>query len=252
MNDISDLQDKLGVEFRLRGFIKAEQFNEEQAAAMYRAGFRWILSGFESGDPRILENIQKNATRQDNEKVIELARKYNMKAKALMSLGHNGESPETAENTKNWLLKTQPDDFDMTVITSMPGAPIYDDAVRLTKDVYVHESKVHGDKLYQRELDFTKEADFYKGIPGEYVSYVWTDHLSAEELVKTRDQIESEVRSKLNIPFNPSNEAVKYEHSMGQGNVLPDWILRSSENFKEPKIEIPEVKVDKRKLSVIV
>ncbi len=34
MNAITDLQDKLGVEFQLRGFVKAELFTETQAAAM--------------------------------------------------------------------------------------------------------------------------------------------------------------------------------------------------------------------------
>ena len=59
MNAITDLQEELGVEFRLRGFVKAQLLTEEQALDMYRAGFRWILSGFESGPPRILENINK-------------------------------------------------------------------------------------------------------------------------------------------------------------------------------------------------
>src|SRR5262249_563757 len=59
MDSISDLQERLGVEFRLRGFVKAELFTETQARAMYRAGFRWLLCGFEAGHPRILANIQK-------------------------------------------------------------------------------------------------------------------------------------------------------------------------------------------------
>ena len=55
MNEIKNLQKRYKTEFRLRGFIKAELFNEEQAAAMYDAGFRWLLTGFESGDERILK-----------------------------------------------------------------------------------------------------------------------------------------------------------------------------------------------------
>ena len=39
MNMIADYQEKNDVEFRLRGFVKAELFNEEQARAMRMAGF---------------------------------------------------------------------------------------------------------------------------------------------------------------------------------------------------------------------
>ena len=57
MNEITKLQNCLGVDFRLRGFVKAELFNDEQARAMYKAGFRWLLTGFESGDEKILKTI---------------------------------------------------------------------------------------------------------------------------------------------------------------------------------------------------
>ena len=102
--EIIDYQEKNGVEFHLRGFVKAELFNDEQARAMRRAGFRWLLTGFESGDDRILTNIRKNATRDDNTRCIETAKKNGLKVKALMSVGHAGESHESIENTKKWLL----------------------------------------------------------------------------------------------------------------------------------------------------
>ena len=48
MNGLSDLQARLGADFRLRGFVKSELFTQEQAEAMFRAGFRWLLCGFEA------------------------------------------------------------------------------------------------------------------------------------------------------------------------------------------------------------
>ncbi len=232
MDSLSDLQDKLGVEFRLRGFIKSELFTDEQARAMYRAGFRWLLCGFESGDVRILQNIQKEATIEDNTRVIEIAQKYNLKTKALMSLGHPGESPETIENTKKWLIQIKPEEFDCTVVTPYPGSPYYDLAVR-RDDYYVYKQPKTGDALYQKPLDYTKDFGYYKGIPGSYISYVWTDFISAGELAKQRDILEDEVRSVLNIPFNPAGIMKTYEHSMGQGNVIPDWILRSTKGVSQ-------------------
>lgn len=243
MQSIANLSEKHGVDWKLRGFTKAELFTKEQAKAMYNAGFRWILTGFESGDPRILKNIDKIATRDDNTRCVEIAKEAGLKVKALMSMGHAGETPESIENTKNWLLKVEPDDFDCTVITTYPGSPYFDDAILNEESgIYEYTMKKTGDKLYQQELDYTKDADYYKGVPGEYKSFVWTDAMSSEDLAKARDYLEAEVRSKLEIPFNPANPTRKYEHSMGQGN-MPDWILRTTEGKKDFK--------QKRKLKVI-
>jgi radical SAM superfamily enzyme YgiQ (UPF0313 family) len=228
MNRIADTQEKLGVEWRLRGFVKAELFNEAQAKAMYRAGFRWLLVGFESGSPRILENINKKATREDNTRCIEIAHRYGLKVKALMSVGHPGESYETTQETLDWLLTTKPEDFDVTIITPYPGSPYYDDAVPSTDGKVWTFACKNGDRLHQYDLDYTQVADYYKGDPNDgYVAHIFTDHLSPEELVAERDRIERTVRKELNIPFNPSAAATLYEHSMGQSR-LPPNILRTS------------------------
>ena len=238
MNKLCDLQDKHGVDFMLRGFVKAELFNDEQADAMYRAGFRWLLTGFESGDPTILSNIKKIATRDDNTRCVNIAKRHNLKVKALMSIGHAGESLESVENTKNWILESEPEDFDCTIITTYPGSPYFDDAIK-ENDYYVYTDKKSGDKLYQASLNYLIDQDYYKGDPdGGYTSFVWTDHLSAAGLVDARDKLEKEVRSKLNIPFNPARPGLTYEHSMGMGAGgqsivdIPDHILRISEGNK--------------------
>lgn len=241
MNEIAKLQQRLGVEFMLRGFVKSQLFTDQQAEAMYRAGFRWILTGFESGSPRILKNINKKATQEENTRCVEIAKRNGLKVKALMSIGHPGESEETVMDTQNWLLKTHPEDFDVTIITTYPGTPYYDDALKLRNgngpdNVWVYTYEPTGDKLYAYEVDFTQVADYYKGRPeGGYKSYVYTDYLSADELVHLRDKVEREVRQALNIPFNPSSASVRYEHSMGQWeNSLPSNILRTSLSSQHP------------------
>ena len=229
MNAISDLQKRLGVEFRLRGFVKSELFTDEQAEAMYRAGFRWVLCGFEAAAPRILANIRKRATRDDNDRVIEIAHRHGLKVKALMSVGHPGETEETILAVRDWLISRRPDDFDCTTITTYPGTPYYDEAVPhpTLPDVWTYTA-TNGDTLHSHDVDYTSVADFYKGDPsGGYRSYVFTDTLSGEDIVRLRDIVEDEARAALGVPFNPGSPGIRYEHSMGQGP-LPASILRSS------------------------
>lgn len=217
--------DRLGIEWKLRGFIKAELFTEEQASAMYEAGFRWILTGFESGSDRILTNIHKNATREDNSRCMDIAHSHGLKVKALMSLGHAGESQETIKETYDWVLEVRPDDADFTIITPYPGSPYWDDAIDIGDGEWCFTAPRTNDRLYMNEVDFTQTADYYKGIPGEYVSHVWTDHISKEELVRQRDWLEFETKNKLGIPMPTPHPAMQFEASMG---MTPN-ILRSSQ-----------------------
>lgn len=237
MNALADLQDRLKVEFRLRGFIKAELFNESQAAAMYRAGFRWLLCGFESANPRILDNIQKRATREDNSRAVDMAKKHGLKVKALMSIGHPGESERTALEVRDWLMEMAVDDFDCTIITTYPGTPYYDYAVphASRRNVWTYTQPRTGDRLHTVELDFTTTPDYYKGDPdGGYRAYVFTDYVTPEDIVRLRDQIERDVRKALAIPFNSSRAALRFEHSMGQS--LPEFILRPSTGARTPSL----------------
>lgn len=224
MRGLKQAADARGVEWRLRGFLKAELFTEEQAEAMYAAGFRQLLIGFESGDDRILENIQKNATRAENTRAVAIAHKHGLKVKALMSIGHAGESEPSILATRDWLLEVKPSDFDVTVIQPYPGSPYYDRAVARDDGSYCYTAR-NGDRLYMQDVDFTSEAQYYKGTPGSYTSFVWTDHISRERICELRDAVETEVRAKLNIPFYPSGESIRFEASMG---MLPGHILKRS------------------------
>jgi radical SAM superfamily enzyme YgiQ (UPF0313 family) len=227
MNGLADLQMRLGTEFRLRGFVKSELFTQAQAEAMVRAGFRWLLCGFEAANERILRNIDKRATRDDNDRCVELAKNAGLKIKALMSCGHPGESEDTVADIRDWLIRNAVDDFDCTVITTYPGTPYYDLAVPhpTQAGVWTYTHPKTGDRLHSHEVDYTTCADYYKGDPnGGYRAFVFTDHLTAERLVTLRDMVERDVREKLRIPFNPGAAALRYEHSMGQG--LPDFIHR--------------------------
>ena len=78
-------------------------------------------------------------------------------------------------------------------------------------------------------MDFVRDAEYYKGVPGEYTAYVWTDELSSEELVILRDRAEAITRNALGLPQISELVAAakQFEHSMGQG-FSPHVLRRSS------------------------
>ncbi len=158
---------------------------------------------------------------------MEIARRHGLKVKALMSVGHPGESEDTIRATRDWLLEVRPADFDATVITTYPGTPYFDEAVETQPGVWTYTCAKSGDRLHSLEVDYREVSEYYKGVPGEYTSYVYTDHLTAADLVEQRDALEAAVRHALGIPYNAGAAALRYEHSMGQG-VIPSTILRST------------------------
>ena len=228
LEGLIDLQVRLGRPMHFRGFVKAELFSAQQAKTMYQAGFRWILSGFETGSPRILLNINKRATREDNSRCVRLARDNGLKVKALMSLGHPGESRRTIAETRSWLLAEKPDDLDVTIITPYPGTAYYDRAVQVPGDagIWVYTAS-NGDRLYSEDVDYASTAVYYKGDPDRgYRAFVHTDDLSATEIVRLRSSLERDVRAALAIPPITPASSVRYEHSMGQAGELPEFILK--------------------------
>lgn len=225
------LQKKLGVEMRFRGFVKAELFTKEQARLMYAAGFRVLLSGVESGSDKTLKAMKKHTSKAINSRCAELAHNAGLSFKALMSIGHPGESSETVKESIDWVLENlkEGDDVDFTVITQYPGSPYYDRSVLVREEnAWLYETKVGGrvERLWSNEIDFAEQAEFYKGIPGNYVAYLWTDHLSPKDLVRERDNAERITRSQLKLPEFATVAALQFEHSMGQS--LPSNILRKT------------------------
>lgn len=230
--ELIKLQERLGTEMRFRGFVKAELFKPEQARLMYEAGFRILLSGIESGSDKMLAAMKKHTSREINSHLVNIAHDAGLKVKALMSLGHPGESMETVAESVEWIknnLWSNWDDVDWTVITQYPGSPYFDHSVYdPKKDAWVYTTEIGGkpEVLYSREMDFSRNSYYYKGIPGEYEVYVWTDYLTPERLTVLRDQVEAETRAALGLlPITAVNSNT-FEHSMGQR--LPDNILRQS------------------------
>ena len=224
------INDEERIAMRFRGFVKAELFTKEQAELMYEAGFRILLTGVESGSDKILAAMRKHTSRVINSRCVTLAHAAGLKVKALMSLGHPGESKETIAESIEWALSNlrDGDEIDWTVITQYPGSPYYDHSVFVPeKNAWLYQIQnkktLEVLNLWSKSTNYEVDVAYYKGIPGSYTAYVWTDHLTPEELVYQRDLAETTTRNHLNLPPVQSVAAKQFEHSMGQS--LPKQIL---------------------------
>lgn len=154
-----------------RCFVRSDQVDYELFQIMAIAGCREVLIGIESGSNMILQNIQKHETVEMHKKAIFAAKKAGLRVKALMIAGLPGETWETIEESKQFLEETQPDSLDVTILQVYKGCPI-----STTPEKY--------------DLNFSAPV-WYKGRKGEYVSTVSTSAMSAEEIVKARNYLNS-------------------------------------------------------------
>lgn len=230
-----EMQSRVGEQMSFRGFVKADLFKQEQARLMKDAGFTILLTGVESGSDKILSAMKKRTSRSINSECVQFAHEVGLSVKSLMSIGHPGESQETVAESIEWAMSNLvndgsiKDDIDWTIITQYPGSPYYDHSVYVPEqDAWLYIVNVNGEslKLWSKEVDFAEHAEYYKGVPGEYQAYVWTDHLTAEQLVVQRDNAERVTRNALGLSSIKHVASLQFEHSMGQG--LPPNVLRKS------------------------
>ncbi len=164
----------------LRMFTRADTFDSQIARALYEAGCKEVGIGAESGSQRILDIAMKGTTIEQNAKAVHLCREHGMRVKLFMVIGLPGETKETVEETKRWLEKVRPDDFDLTIFVPLPTSKIYNNPD--SYDCHFH-------------LDYSKA--WFKGINGKYESLVNTNALSNEEIIKYRDEIHRELKEKF-------------------------------------------------------
>lgn len=76
-NDFADEIEKRNIKVKLRGQIRADKVTDSILYNLKRAGFFSFACGIENGSQSALSRMNKKATLEDNEKALELFKKYN-------------------------------------------------------------------------------------------------------------------------------------------------------------------------------
>ena len=133
--------------------------------------------GIESGSQKILDIIKKDTTVEMNSRVIKMCKEMGLIAKAFIMLGLPGETHETLEETRRWILDNKPDKYDLTIYMPYAQSEVWD---------YPENFDIKFDK------DKIKYS-WYKGKKGELHCYVSTSELNPEDISKFREKVIKEV-----------------------------------------------------------
>jgi len=176
-----------------RCMIRSNLFDEELAKAMADAGCKEIGCGVETGSPTIKKNVNKGTTIEQDYKARELCRKYNIKFKCFIVVGLPGENYQTFNETREWIRKAQPENFDYTILVPYPGSPIWNHPEK-------YDIQFDKDEIIKSHFADT----FYKGEgpDGSIKSFVSTSALSRKEIMRLRMELEKEFPRMISPPWS--------------------------------------------------
>ena len=95
-------------------------------AAMKRSGLTSITLGIESGDDEILSSVDKKITADKNKQALLWCKELGVPVRCSLMFGNPGECKRSVDNTIKLIKETQPDEWNLAVLTPIPGSPIWD------------------------------------------------------------------------------------------------------------------------------
>jgi len=167
---IMELHKQYGIKFRcfLRTDIIMKYGGYEYLKQMRDGGLIEIFVGVESADNKIKDGIDKGTTIEQDTQVLEWCRKLGITYKASFILGLPGETKQSIDKTRKWILEQNPQGMRIQVERLIPfkGTPLGD---------HPEKFDIHYDSLPDDEW-------FYAGDLSNMESFVSTTNLTRQEI----------------------------------------------------------------------
>jgi radical SAM superfamily enzyme YgiQ (UPF0313 family) len=120
---ILDATKDMGIKFRCMG--RAGYDVEEVYERLAESGCMGLAWGVESGSQHMLDRMNKQVKVQDNYNVIQWAKKYGIDSRAFFIIGFPGETKETLEETKQFIIDADPDQIFISSFVPYPCTPVW-------------------------------------------------------------------------------------------------------------------------------
>ena len=99
--------------------------HEELLKEMKKTGCHQVMYGIESGDPQILENLNKRISLQKVEETVAATKKAGLTVRLAFMLGNPGETEETLKKTIQYAIDLDPDLVSFNITTPYPGTQMF-------------------------------------------------------------------------------------------------------------------------------
>jgi anaerobic magnesium-protoporphyrin IX monomethyl ester cyclase len=107
--------------------IRADRVDRELIRLMKKAGCYRVSFGVESGNQKVLDNIQKNETLGQIEEAFKICKEEGMIAYGFFMFGLPGDTEETMQQTIDFAKKCDPDIAKFGIMIPLPSTPIYEE-----------------------------------------------------------------------------------------------------------------------------
>ena len=162
------------------------KWGEDFARLLGGTGCVEIAFGHESGSQKILNNVDKRTTVEQNYRSVQWAKKHGIKVKSFLMIGLPGEDDETIKATEEFIKNAGMEDFQLAVYYPYKGTQIRDAIDR-------------GEQGF--DLQFEGEGlGAYGQKGGSSESVVRTKRFTSKELLKIRDELVRKYRPQSHGP----------------------------------------------------
>lgn len=124
---ICDLIVKKGLKFpwALQNGIRADRVDAELFKKLKKAGCYRVAMGVETGNERVLKEINKGLTLTQVRKAFKLAKKAGIETYAFLMFGLPGDTEETMRETIEFTKELDPDYPKAAITIPLPGTPMF-------------------------------------------------------------------------------------------------------------------------------
>lgn len=150
MQDISKSIIEKKIDIRLGCLASINTYDKETFELMYKAGFRWVHFGIESGSQRVLENNNKKFDINYAKQVIKEVKQIGYRVRTSFIFDLPTTTREDMKKTIEFILETEPDEIRGHFLTLRLGTTIYN---KLSKEKELPTQYIHSDKpLLESEI----------------------------------------------------------------------------------------------------